>query len=158
MAVGFRPLADGDRPRLEAVLRSDTTFRDTEVAVALELIDHGLNPGGSPDYWFVVATVDGEVAGYICYGPTPMTDATFDLYWVVVDVRFRGLGLARQLIGAMEADLRERGGGRVRVETEQTGEYAAARRLYQACGYPLAARLADFYRAGEDLLVYYKVL
>ncbi|MBT8492539.1 MAG: GNAT family N-acetyltransferase [Deltaproteobacteria bacterium] len=154
----LRPLADGDRAAIEAVLRSDETFRDSEVAVALELVDDGLKPGGSADYWFQVAEQDGQVAGYICYGPTPMTDATFDLYWIVVGVGFRGRGLAKTLVQAMEADLRQRGGRRVRVETEQIEAYSAARSLYQRLEYPLAAQLKDFYRQGEDLLIYYKEL
>lgn len=157
MSVALRSLTEGDRPRIEAVLRSDSTFRDAEVAVALELVDEALG-GNHKDYWFRVAAAGEQVAGYICYGPTPMTDSTFDLYWIVVDKDFRGQGLAKRLIEAMESDLRGRGDARVRVETEQTEEYGAARKLYEKCDYPLAACLPDFYRSGEDLLVYYKVL
>jgi len=157
MSVDLRELADGDREKIEAVLRSDRTFRDGEVEVALELVDDALANGGR-DYWFRVAADGERVAGYICYGPTPMTDSTFDLYWIVVDQAFRGQGLARRLIEAMEADLRARGATGIRVETEQTADYESARKLYERCDYPLVACLADFYRAGEDLLVYYKRL
>ena len=157
MPVELRALASSDRTKIEAVLRSDATFRDGEVAVALELVDDALE-NDQKDYWFRVAADGDQVAGYICYGPTPMTDATYDLYWIVVDKAFRGHGLARRLIDAMESDLRERGATGIRVETEQTEEYSAARKLYERCDYPLAACLSDFYRAGEDLLIYYKTL
>jgi len=38
--------------------------------------------------------VEGKLGGYICYGPTPMTDGTYDLYWIASDPRVRGQGSA----------------------------------------------------------------
>ena len=157
MNEAVRPLAPGDRPALAAALRSDDTFTDDEVAVALELIDDALADPDS-DYWILVAETGGEVTGYICYGPVPMTASTYDLYWVVTHARARGLGVARALVLAMERDLRARGGTGVRVETSQTEGYGAARALYDRLGYPEAGRLADFYRPGDDLIIYYKRL
>ena len=90
MAIKLRALLPTDRAPLEAVLRSDDTFREEEVKVALELIDEGLTKKDS-DYWFVVAADEDEsVVGYICYGPTPMTDSSFDLYWMVTHGSARG--------------------------------------------------------------------
>jgi ribosomal protein S18 acetylase RimI-like enzyme len=152
----LRGVTAEDRAALEEALRSDGTFRDDEVAVALELIDDAI--GGSKDYWIRVATIDDRVAGYICYGPTPMTQSTYDLYWIVVHSECRGRGVAGGLIGAMEQDLGGRGGTGIRVETSQLEGYGAARKLYARYGYPEAARFTDFYRPGDDLIVYYKRL
>ncbi len=150
-----RALARGDREAIVAVIDSDHSFKADEVAVALELVDAAI--AGSTDYQVRVAD-DGGVCGYVCFGPTPMTLRTFDLYWVVVDARARGRGVARTLIEFMEAELRARGGGQVRVETSETEGYGAARALYARLGYPEAARLADFYTPGDALITYYKVL
>jgi ribosomal protein S18 acetylase RimI-like enzyme len=152
--VIIRRAAKGDRAALAAALASDATFKPDEIAVALELIDASL--AGSPDYELRVAELDGRVIGYVCFGATPMTRATWDLYWVVVDHAARGKGVARALIAAMETELAARGGGHVRVETSETEGYGAARTLYARLGYPEAARLADFYAPGDALLVYYK--
>jgi len=158
MSAQLRSLKSDDRPTLEAILRSDTTFRDDEVAVALELVDDALGDENS-DYWFRIAELDGEAAGYICFGPTPMTDCTFDLYWIVVHASFRGKGIARTLISDMEAALLERGPkAQIRVETSQSEGYGAARKLYERAGYPETARFADFYSEGDDLIVFYKSL
>lgn len=155
MAVVIRPLAAGDRAPLEEVLRSDATFGDDELAVALELIDDALADPGS-DYWVRVAELDELVAGYLCFGPTPMTRSTFDLYWLVTGAAHRGRGVARALVEAMEAELRARGGGGVRVETSDSEGYGAARQLYARLGYPVAGQLCDFYGPGDDLVIYYK--
>ena len=150
----IRRAVPADRAALGAALASDATFGPEEVAVALELIDGSL--AGSVDYELLVAEIGGRVIGYVCFGPTPMTRATWDLYWVVVDASARGKGVAGALIGAMEDVLAGRGGGHVRVETSETEGYGAARRLYAKLGYPEAARLDDFYAPGDALLVYYK--
>lgn len=152
----IRPLAPTDRAALEAALRSDDTFRPDEIAVALELIDDAVK--GSDDYWILVAEHADSVGGYICYGPTPMTEATYDLYWVVVHAEARGHGLATSLVSAMEADLRERKATGIRVETSELEGYGAARKLYDRLGYPEASRLDDFYSAGDALITYYKRL
>lgn len=154
----IRKLAAEDRPILEAILRSDATFRDDEIEVALELVDDALT-NTSSDYWFRIAESEGVEAGYICFGPTPMTACTYDLYWIVTDAAHRGKGVARALIRSMESHLLERGHrAQVRVETSQTEGYGAARKLYDRLGYPEVARFPDFYEPGNDLIVFFKNL
>jgi hypothetical protein len=58
----------------------------------------------------------------------------------------------------MEGELRATGGGAVRVETSETESYGAARALYARAGYPMAAKLEDFYAPGDALIIYYKRL
>jgi ribosomal protein S18 acetylase RimI-like enzyme len=158
MPVGTRPIKKEDRGSLEAALRSDETFTDEEVAVALELIDGALS-GGESGYQVRVA-LDGEegVLGYICFGRTPMTEATYDLYWLVTHKRARGQGVATLLVKEMERELKALGRCAVRVETSHKESYGAARSFYERCGYPEHARFSDFYRPGDDLVVYYKQL
>ena len=162
MPLTLRALAPTDRPLLERVLRSDDTFREAEVAVALELIDDALSKDDS-DYWFTVAVDEGGagadgVAGYICYGPTPMTDASYDLYWIVVHREARGRGVAGALIAAMERDLAGRGARGVRIETSHLESYGAARRVYERHGYQEVGRIEDFYRPGDALVTFYRRL
>ena len=156
----IRKLNSSDRPAIEEVLRSDNIFTEDEVSVALELVDDAIKAeGASPDYWFQLAVADenpGTVMGYICYGPTPMTDSTFDLYWIVTHKDHRGKRVAKTLVEHMEKDISQRGGGSVRVETSQKEAYGAARGLYDSCNYPESARFPDFYRKGDDLVVFYK--
>lgn len=132
-------------------------FTREEVSVALELVDGALaEPGG--EYCALVAELDGALAGYVCYGPTPMTDGTWDLYWIVTHPDARGQGVARALVARMEEELRARGARLVRVETSRLDGYGAARAFYERMRYPICAVLPDFYRPGDDLIVMLKRL
>lgn len=158
MAIKLRALRATDRAPLEAVVRSDDTFREDEVKVALELIDEAIVKKNS-DYWFVVAAEEEEsVVGYICYGPTPMTESSFDLYWIVTHRDVRGKGVAGQLIGAMERDVAAKGATGIRIETSQLESYGSARRVYDRHEYEEVARIPDFYRKGDALVTFYKRL
>jgi ribosomal protein S18 acetylase RimI-like enzyme len=140
-------------------LVKDGLFTREEVSVALELIDSALAHPGGEYRVLVAAQSDGaHLAGYICYGPTPMTEGTWDLYWVVTHPDARGNGVARALVQRMEDELRAHGARQVRVETSQLDGYGAARAFYERLAYPVVGRLPDFYRAGEDLLILLKRL
>ena len=151
-----RTLQASDRSALAALVREDGLFTAAEVSVALELIDDAL--AETDDYRILVAEVAGRVAGYVCYGPTPMTDGTWDLYWIVTHRHARGRGVARALITRMEHELRDLGARLVRVETSQQESYGAAHAFYERLGYPCAARLPAFYKPGDDLLILLKRL
>ncbi len=58
----------------------------------------------------------------------------------------------------MERVLRERHARLVRVETSKLEGYGAARAFYDALGYPIVSVLEDFYRPGDDLIIYLKKL
>jgi ribosomal protein S18 acetylase RimI-like enzyme len=153
----IRPLQLRDRAPLHQLLTKDGLFTREEVSVALELVDGALaEPGG--EYRALIAERDGRLLGYICYGPTPMTDGTWDLYWVVTHPDARGGGVARALVEGMENEIRGLGARLVRVETSRLDGYGAARAFYQRLDYPLVAELPDFYKPGDNLLMMLKRL
>jgi ribosomal protein S18 acetylase RimI-like enzyme len=136
---------------------SDGLFTTEEVTCALELVDAALaDPAG--DYRVRVAESAGRVDGYVCFGPTPMTLGTWDLYWIATHPRCRGEGVGSALVEAMERELRAGGARLVRVETSHQDGYGAAHRFYVRHGYPEVARLPGFYKPGDDLIVMLKRL
>lgn len=106
----------------------------------------------------LVADVIDRVAGYVCYGPTPMTEGTWDLYWIATHPAMRGHGVATALVESMEGEIRRQGGRLVRVETSHQDDYGSAHRFYVRHKYPEVARLSDFYKPGDDLVVMMKRL
>jgi len=153
----IRALADWDRPRVEAMTRDCGVFRPEEVLVALEVFDAALGIGRKrdPDYETAGIEFDGALAGWICWGPTPCTLGTFDLYWIVVAPEWHGQGVGRALVAEMERRI----AGRARlvvVETAGRADYASTRAFYERLEYRVASRIADYYAPGDDLVTYMK--
>jgi len=86
-----------------------------------------------------------------------MTDATFDLYWLVVAAAARGRGLGAELFAAVENELAGRA-KLIRVETSSLEGQGGARRFYEKIGFKLVGEIPGFYRAGDDLLTFAKAL
>jgi GNAT superfamily N-acetyltransferase len=153
-----RGLNAADREPLERLIRETAFFNAEEVEVALELIDDGMANGEASHYRFNVAEANGSVAGYSCWGPIPGTAASADLYWIVVHPEHQGHGIGAALLQAAEAWMASAGRTRVYVETSTRAQYDPTRRFYLACGYGLAAELADFYAPGDGKAIFLKVL
>ena len=98
------------------------------------------------------------VAGYACFGATPMTERTFDLYWIAVHPRAQGTGVGRALLAGVEETLRAEHGRLLLIETASKASYARQRSFYAGAGYAEVARVADFYRDGDDRVIFAKRL
>lgn len=155
--MDIRPLEGKDRESLASLIRRIETFSPEEVEVAIELVDLALQPNNR-DYKILVADRDGKLVGYICYGPTPMTEGTYDLYWIASDPTVRGQGVGASLISGMEADLRRQTARLIRVETSATEAYGPTRGFYASMKYTEEARIRDFYKVGDDLIMLSKRL
>jgi ribosomal protein S18 acetylase RimI-like enzyme len=98
------------------------------------------------------------VRAFACYGPHPLTQGTYDLYWIAVDPEARGQGIGHLLLSEAEGQVQAAGGRLLLVETSNSDGYAGARGLYSSSGYRLEATVHDFYAPGDDLLMYAKDL
>jgi|ERR1043166_2220035 len=156
-APSIRALTEGDRPLVEAMTRECGAFRADEVKVALEVFDAALGVGRrrDPDYETAAIVLDGVLAGWACWGPTPCTVGTFDLYWIVVATEWQGRGAGGALLAEMERRIADRA-RLIVVETAGRPQYAPTRRFYEAYGYAVESRIVDYYAPGDDLVVYVK--
>jgi len=156
----LRGLRAGDRPAIASILAAVGVFRPEEIAIGLELVDETVNPGPSTDYRWVVAERLGALVGFACFGPVPLTDATYDLYWLAVAPAEQGRGVASRLeAAAAEAAAAAASGGRwLLAETSSMDGYAAARTFYEKFGYVQVGRIEDFYRVGDHKITYGKRL
>src|SRR3954466_12928003 len=98
VTANIRPLAADDRASVAAIVEQVGVFSPSEAETALELVDEWLNDGESSGYLcYVIDDVldqgsERAVHGYVCFGPTPLTDGTYDLYWIAVDPSTQGKG------------------------------------------------------------------
>ncbi|MCC7158916.1 MAG: GNAT family N-acetyltransferase [Ignavibacteria bacterium] len=156
----IRKLIRSDRDEIRDILEGTGHFNEEEIKVAMELIDIYLNDEKQTDYIIYVSEDENssKPIGYICYGKRPLTDHTYDLYWIAVDFRIHGKGTGSKLVKHMEEDLTKSGGKIILIETSGKAEYENERKFYTKNGYDEQTIIKDFYRDGDDLCIYRKYL
>jgi GNAT superfamily N-acetyltransferase len=145
-----------DLEPLRRLVEAVGVFNSAERAIALELLEERLSRGRASGYEFILADVRGHLAGYCAYGAIPLTRASFDLYWIVVDPAHQGLGLGRKLLLDAERAVHARGGEWLYIETSSRREYARTRRFYLLAAYREVARLRHFYAPNDHKVVFCK--
>ena len=154
LGIVTRPLGPVDREAVQEALDACGAFSQEEIGVALELFDAGL----AGDYALFGAERDGRLVGYVCLGKASLTAASWYLYWMCVHPVAQRLGIGRALQRRAEAFVRSQGGERIVLETSGRSDYGPARHFYERAGYLPVGRIPDFYRPGDDCLIYSKVL
>jgi ribosomal protein S18 acetylase RimI-like enzyme len=145
---------EGDRPWIHETLTRCGTFSDEEIRVAIEMFDAGL----AGDYSLLVVEADGAVRAYACFGKASLTQRSWYLYWIFVDPSVQRTGLGRLLERSVEDAVRQMGGERLVLETSGRADYERSRRFYERAGFTVHGRIPDFYHAGDDCIIYCKML
>jgi ribosomal protein S18 acetylase RimI-like enzyme len=158
VTVKIRGMLLSDKPHIVKIVEETKAFLPEEVKIAEELIDEYFNDPDGCGYYFYVAEDEGRVAGYLCYGPTPMTQGTWDMYWAAVSPDLMGKGIGSTLFKLAEKDISHRGGRMILIETSSNPHYGAARSLYHTLGYHLVSTIPDFYSPGDNKEIFRKVL
>jgi len=156
--MAIRSVAAADIPRIHAILIATGVFTPAEIECADELVAEAVTQPEKGDYLVHVLEDEGEVRGYVCFGATPLTDGTFDLYWIAVDPSRHGRGYGQKLVTFVEAWLLARDGRLLLIETSSKDDYGPTQAFYLRCGYTELARIPAFYRVGDDKIVYGKYL
>jgi ribosomal protein S18 acetylase RimI-like enzyme len=156
--VEIRPTRRLDRARILAITRAEPLFEPDESAVVAELLDDYFGRDDHHGYYFLSAVEGKKLLGYACYGPTALTDGTFDLFWICVDRASARQGIGGRLLDEVEGQIADMQGRMIVLETSGRTDYLPTWRFYEKQGYTLQARIPEFYRPGEDLLIYAKRL
>lgn len=160
----LRELTAADVGRVLVLTAATRVFRPDELLIAEEVVRDAVAWAPSPGnesaerpYYALGAEVAGTLMGWICWGRTPCTEGTWDLYWLAVDPAAHGMGVGTALVAEMERRLR--GIARlVAVDTSGRADYGPTRAFYAARGYAAVARVPDFYAPGDDQVIFTKTL
>jgi ribosomal protein S18 acetylase RimI-like enzyme len=155
----IRPLHKEDRDTIQRLLTRSTPFEQKEVATAQEIVNAALDHPGNGKYNIYCAQIQqGNPLGFICFSHIPITDRCYDLQWIVVDKKFIGRGVGGELMLYMEEALVKKNGRRIYIEISSVPKYEPARHFYENHGFFVDSVLDDFYRDGEDKIIYRKNL
>ena len=158
MMPRIRPMARGDKPAVKIILQTTPEFKPSEMVVAEEVIDSYLHDPTKSGYHILLAMIDSDVAGYVCYGTIPLTEGTWDIYWLAVAPDRQRRGIASALLTSAEDKIKGARGRMVLIETSSTSAYEKARSFYLHQGYEMISQIPDFYALGDDKLILRKRL
>jgi GNAT superfamily N-acetyltransferase len=157
----MQPLHPDDRSAIVALATATGVFKPNELSTLAGLIDWYFAEAHADDgHRAYTLKADAVLEGFVYYAPEDptMTDRTWTLYWIAVNVARQRSGLGRRLMEFVEGDLRARNARLLLVETSSTALYEPTRQFYLRNGYEEYARLPDFYCDGDSKVIFGKRL
>ncbi|MBI3722467.1 GNAT family N-acetyltransferase [bacterium] len=161
MDLTIRSLVPADVSAIDAIVRANRhVFSEEECKTAVEMVEEALAKPNDPDpYQYRIAEAGGRVVGFACFGTIALTQGAFDLYWIAIDPSHHGRSAGRVLLEACEKAIAGQGGRLIVAETSSRKEYDRTRRFYErTVSYETAAWIRDFYKPGDDKVIYVKYL
>ncbi len=152
----IRKLKPDDVKPIETILKNIDNFNDAEVSVAMELVNTAASDAEQKDYNVFVYEEDGNVIGYHCTGKRPLTDAVYDLYWIVTDPGHKNKGVGKTLLSHAEKFVLQLKGRWLLIETSSKDSYQGTRNFYLRNNYSIISNINDFYAVGEMLIIFGK--
>ena len=149
----IRKLKPDDPQPLKQMLERIKNFSSQEVDIAMELINIAAFNHGQTDYNIFVYEYEGKVVGYHCIGKRPLTDATYDLYWIAADPDAGIKGIGKSLLDHAENFVLQNDGRWILAETSSKESYSNTRDFYSRNNYSIVAQINDFYSLGDNLII-----
>lgn len=122
-----------------------------------EMISDYLNNPDTQDIWFTYIDNNKQVAIGYCV-PEKLTDGTYNLLAIGVSKNTQRKGIASQMMNYIEQRLKQKDGRILIVETSSDNAQIGARNFYNKICYTEAAVIKDFWKDGEDKIVFWKKL
>ena len=152
----IRRLKQADVPFIEKFLGKVKAFSKDEVKVAVEILIITINDPEQTDYNVFVYEERKKILGYYCTGKRPLTDAVYDLYWIVTNPEHPKREIGKHLLDHAEEFVLSKNARWLLAETSSKESYAAARNFYLRNHYSIIAEINDFYALGDNLMVFGK--
>ncbi|RIV24007.1 N-acetyltransferase [Fibrisoma montanum] len=150
----IRPAVPDDVPALKALIDAVELF-PSEMLDAM-MADY-FDKGPDSDHYWLTDDDEGPV-GVAYYAPERLTEGTWNLYLIAIHPDRQGQGRGAALLRYVEDTLAARGERILLVETSGIPEFDYQRAFYRKCGYDEEARIRDFYKAGDDKVIFRKAL
>lgn len=116
-----------------------------------------LNGEQGPDHVWL-ADDEGGLQAVAYVAPERLTDGTWNLYLIAVQPGAQNRGRGTALLRHVEELLQARGARVLIVDTSGLPEFERTRAFYRKCGYDEEARIRDYWKAGDDKIVFRKAL
>lgn len=153
----IRPIAPDDTTALITLAKAIGLFEPNQLEELGEMLSDYFNSGSDSDHFWLTDDDNGLVGVAYCEMER-MTDGTWNLQLIAIRPDRQRQGRGATLLHYVEQMLKMRGGRVLLVETSGLPDFERTRAFYRKCGYDEEARIRDFYKTGDDKIVYCKAL
>ncbi|NEQ25238.1 MAG: GNAT family N-acetyltransferase [Microcoleus sp. SIO2G3] len=153
----IRPTTPDDTTALIALADATGLFPPSALELLRQMLSDSLGGNNDTEHFWITDDDNGPVGVAYCE-PERMTDRTWNLQLIAIHPDRQGQGRGATLLRYVEQALTARGGRVLLVETSGLPGFERTRAFYAKCGYEEEARIRDFYAAGDDKVVFRKVL
>ncbi|MFH1459379.1 MAG: GNAT family N-acetyltransferase [Candidatus Omnitrophota bacterium] len=138
------------------VAKNTEAFTEGELDILREVLED-LQNNKKTSYHLLEEEVEGKLVGFTLFGRTPLTEFTWDIYWLIVDKLFQGKGVGKSLLVRTEEFIKGKiPRAAIKLETSTRKKYSAAHGLYKRNKFMEAGKLPNFYSEGDDMIIFYK--
>jgi ribosomal protein S18 acetylase RimI-like enzyme len=153
----IRSTTSADTTALLALAEASGLFESAQIGELSAMLSDYFDSEHKPDRFWLTDDDNGIVG--VAYGELErMTEGTWNLQLIAIHPDRQGQGRGKTLLCEVEQTIAKNGGRILLVETSGMPDFDRVRSFYDHCGYEAEARIRDFYKAGDDKIVYRKVL
>jgi ribosomal protein S18 acetylase RimI-like enzyme len=146
-----------DTNALLALAEATGLFESNQIEeLAQMLAQHFSDKTNSQGIWF--SDYDNETVGVAYVAPERMTEGTWNLYLIAIHPNHQRQGRGAALLRHVEQMLTKSGERVLLVETSGLDDFEYVRAFYRKSGYEEEARIREFYKAGDDKIIFRKAL
>ncbi len=153
----IRSATPDDKKALMAIADAINLFSSQELSELDNIISEHFNGNLGEDHFWITYD-DSEPVGVAYYAPEQYAYGTWNLYFIAVHPNRQGEGIGAKLLRYVEQMLGERGERLLLVETSGLPNFERTRAFYRKQGYDEEARIREFYKAGDDKIIFRKAL
>ncbi|NEO98816.1 MAG: GNAT family N-acetyltransferase [Symploca sp. SIO2E9] len=153
----IRPAMPNDKEALMAIADAIGLFTAQELQELGSMLAQYFDGNLGSEHFWITYDNDGLV-GVAYYAPEPYANGTWNLYFIAVHPDYQGKGIGTKLLHYVEQTLTARGERLLLVETSGLPNFEHTRAFYRKHGYDEEARIREFYRAGDDKIIFRKAL
>ena len=118
--------------------------------------DYFKNPE-TEEIWFTALEGKKPISIGFC-APEKLTEGTYNLYAIGVRSDIQGKGIGSEMMNYIESHLKKNGHRILIVETSGTDDFRLTRKFYENLNYTKEAVIRDFWKEGDDKVIYRKRL
>lgn len=150
----IRKVKKDDLQYLKDVLNSIELFPSE---ILEDMISDFFNNPETEEIWFTATENEMPISIGYC-APEKLTEGTYNLYAIGVRSDIQGKGIGRTMMKYLEEELKKKGHRILIVETSGTDGFELTRKFYENLGYSKEAVIRDFWKDGDDKVIYWKKL